>query len=107
MEARYQLYKKLQQQIDSVMPILKGAEFYPRKVKIGKIEVEIDAFSKMTLEFQAILHSKCEDKFNKIKTNCIPISLVNTNIFLKEIQVTMNEVRKEQIKSIYHEEEER
>lgn len=107
MDERYRLYKKLQQQIDSVMPILKGAEFLPNKVKIGKVEISICEFSYMAREFKEILDLTFENKFETIRTNCIPISLINYNVFFKEIQITMNEVRKDQVTLLYRTDEER
>ena len=78
----------------------------PHKVKIGKVELTIDDFSTMAMEFREILNSTFENKFNSIQTNCIPISLINYNVFFKEIQITMNSIRTEQVKPLYKNTEE-
>ena len=105
MNERLQLYNYLRRQIVAAIPILKSAELISDKIKIGNIEIKKEEFLAMICEFSEVQNLSFEKKFNNIRTNCIPISLINNNIFFKEIQITMNKIRKEQVEYLYQEEE--
>lgn len=107
MDERKRLYKKLQQQVEAIMPAVNRAELNDSNVFIGKVKVNINDFTKMKNEFEEVLNLSYETKINKMQYGIIPIALSNQNTFFKTIQITLNAIRKEQMKAYQENEEER
>lgn len=104
MDERHKLYQKLRRQVCSIMPFIKLVEIDNKNAKIGKVVISSDEFSRMENEFCKICESRDEELDDNLKTNFIPLVLVNTSVFYHEIQDTLNEIHQEKIK-ILHEDD--
>lgn len=107
MDERKRLFKKLQQQVESIMPAVNRAEINASNAFIGKVEINIKDFTNMKYEFEEIINLPYETKISKMQYGFIPIALCNQNTFFKTIQITLNAIRKEQMKAYQENEEER
>jgi len=98
MAERKELYLKLQKQLNSILPFIGGIVRSNEGVKIGNVIVSYDAFSKMEKEFSRIVDTPYSEEAVKcIKGDIIPLGLITTNVFFKEIQISLNQLKQERL----------
>lgn len=95
MDEREILYKKLQQQVEVIIPSVNRVEINSSNVFIGNVEINIVDFLKMKIQLEEIIELPYETKIKKMRYGFIPIALSKENIFFKTIQNTLNELRRE------------